>query len=94
MVSRVGQEVMSFPCYRCGACCRHVNVAPETQMLDRGDGICRYYDVEQKLCSIYSNRPEICRIDLQYKLYYSDKMSWDDFVALNLSACAQLESFL
>ncbi|MDU1922742.1 MAG: YkgJ family cysteine cluster protein, partial [Enterobacter sp.] len=26
----------AFPCNQCGACCRHVNRASETQFLDRG----------------------------------------------------------
>ncbi|WP_338296459.1 YkgJ family cysteine cluster protein, partial [Escherichia coli] len=46
-----------FPCNQCGACCRHVNRAGETQCLDRGDGICRYYQTDSHLCAIYDKRP-------------------------------------
>jgi Fe-S-cluster containining protein len=30
---------LTFPCTKCGACCRHVNLSPLTAYLDRGDGI-------------------------------------------------------
>ena len=81
-----------FPCFRCGACCRHVNAAQETKFLDRGDGTCRHFDSINKNCSIYENRPDICRVDLQYHLNYRDKYSWEDFVAINLEICEKLQS--
>ncbi len=43
------------------------------------------------LCSIYETRPEICRVDVQYKKHYKQLYSWDDFVKLNLKICAKLE---
>lgn len=86
------QKVTSFPCYRCGACCRHVDLAELTRFLDRGDGICRHYDEAGKSCGIYEHRPDICCIDRQYQLHYSKQYSWKDFVRLNLQACAQLEA--
>ena len=50
-------------CERCGSCCKLVGqYVPE---LDRGDGVCRYLEVEpdgRYACSIYSMRPEVCRI--------------------------------
>lgn len=81
-----------FPCFRCGACCRHVNTAQETQFLDRGDGACRHLDSTNKSCSIYENRPDICRVDVQYHLNYQKKYSWDGFVAINIQACEQLQN--
>lgn len=81
-----------FPCFRCGACCRHVNAAQETKFLDRGDGTCRHFDSINKNCSIYEHRPNICRVDLQYHLNYHHKYSWDDFIAINLQVCEQLQN--
>lgn len=78
---------INFPCNRCGACCRHVNKAKETQFLDRGDAVCQYYNENKKLCSIYHDRPDICRVDTQYKLNYSKHYSWNEFIALNSIAC-------
>jgi Fe-S-cluster containining protein len=49
-----------FPCTGCGECCRHVNGTP----LDRGDGVCRNYDRHSRGCSIYSTRPDICRVEI------------------------------
>ena len=83
-----------FPCYRCGACCRNVHLAIETAHLDRGDGCCRHYDEKQKLCLIYSDRPDICRINVQYAEKYINHMSWESFCAINLEACRQLEKLV
>ena len=77
----------SFPCYKCGKCCSNVNLATETAFLDRGDGICRSFDTETKLCTIYKKRPDICKIDLQYNKNYSHLYSWNDFVEINLKIC-------
>lgn len=81
---------MNFPCTRCGACCRNVHLAVETKALDRGDGSCIHYDDATKLCSIYYQRPAVCRVDVQFHEYYSQIMTWESFCALNLEACKQL----
>ena len=88
-----GSRVTTFPCRRCGACCRNVDLAEETRALDRGDGTCRHYSDEDKSCRIYDHRPDICRIDRQYQLNYARQYSWNEFVAINLAACDRLEAF-
>ena len=70
----------------------NVFLSQETNFLDRGDGICKYYNVDNYLCSIYETRPEICRIDIQYNNYYKEKYSWEDFVKVNLVVCNQLNT--
>ncbi|MBW0279926.1 zinc/iron-chelating domain-containing protein [Shewanella xiamenensis] len=80
-----------FPCNQCGACCRNVGSAIETQFLDRGDGICQYYHTESKLCTIYESRPLICQINKQYLLNYKTQYSWLEFIELNREACLILE---
>ncbi|MFJ5485390.1 YkgJ family cysteine cluster protein [Pectobacterium actinidiae] len=82
----------AFPCSQCGLCCQRVNLAQETRYLDRGDGTCRHYDAASKECRIYHQRPDICRVDLQYQLNYIHLYSWEEFVALNLSVCRQLNN--
>ncbi|MEI7333079.1 YkgJ family cysteine cluster protein [Pectobacterium versatile] len=82
----------AFPCSQCGLCCQRVNLAQETRYLDRGDGTCRHYDAASKKCRIYHQRPDICRVDLQYQLNYIHLYSWEEFVALNLSVCRQLNN--
>ena len=79
-----------FPCIQCGICCQRVNLAVETHFLDQGDGTCRHYDAANKMCSIYNDRPDICRIDLQFEQRYAHFYTWDEFVELNLTVCRQL----
>ena len=44
-------------CTRCGACC----VAPDISSLDKPVGVrCRHL-AEDNLCSIYDERPDVCR---------------------------------
>lgn len=80
-----------FPCYKCGLCCQNVDKSEETKFLDRGDGTCRHYDEETKLCTIYETRPDICRVDKQYELNYKEQYSWQEFTELNLIACKILQ---
>lgn len=79
--------IREFPCTQCGLCCQNVNLADETQSLDRGDGTCKHYSDNDKNCTIYADRPDICRVDRQYDLHYADKFSWDEFIDLNLKVC-------
>lgn len=79
-----------FPCNQCGQCCRNVYLAEVTNHLDRGDGACRHYDDQSKLCSIYETRPDICRVELQYDRNYSSQYSWTQFVELNQQVCQAL----
>lgn len=48
-----------FKCSGCGACCM---VAASVGLPDRGDGACVYL-TEDNQCSIYEDRPLICRVD-------------------------------
>ena len=82
----------TFPCTQCGLCCEHVSLSPETQFLDRGDGTCRHYNGIGKACTIYAQRPDICRVDRQYELRFVRLYSWDEYVALNLQVCQQLQA--
>lgn len=82
----------NFPCNKCGACCRNIRNSELTIYLDRGDGICKFYHDETKLCSNYGNRPAICRISLYYQENLSNKMSWDNYVDINLEACKSLQN--
>lgn len=83
--------MQEFPCTQCGLCCQKVGLSELTRDLDRGDGACKYFDDVNKSCTIYVSRPDICRVDLQYKINYSQDYSWGEFVELNLEACRKLE---
>lgn len=80
----------SFPCTACGKCCRNVHLSEQTAYLNRGDGICRYFDTETNLCKIHENRPLICRVEDYYKTHLSHIYEWDEFVKLNLEICQKL----
>ncbi|KAA9176459.1 YkgJ family cysteine cluster protein [Delftia sp. BR1] len=79
-----------FPCAQCGLCCQHVHLAAETQYLDRGDGTCKHYASATKSCSIYLERPNICRVDLQFQTKYIKLYTWEEFVEANRRACQVL----
>ncbi|WP_367179482.1 YkgJ family cysteine cluster protein [uncultured Oceanisphaera sp.] len=66
----MNKENKEFPCYQCGKCCSNVHLSELTRYLDRGDGVCRHLDKVTKLCSIYNERPEICRVKVQYDKNY------------------------
>ncbi len=87
MVGVMHHGVNKFPCTQCGLCCQHVYLSDETQPLDRGDGTCKHYNDVDKSCTIYADRPDICRVDRQYELNYADQYSWHEFVDLNFQVC-------
>lgn len=83
-------ERQEFVCTKCGICCKNVAHYEASEFLDRGDGICKYYDENTKLCTIYDFRPEVCRVDKMYKKY-KNQMTWDEYLALNYQACKELQ---
>ena len=81
---------MMFKCSQCGECCRHLDRSELYRELDRGDGVCRY--LSGNLCSIYENRPLLCRIDESYDKYFSEIYTRDEYYRLNEQACKILQS--
>lgn len=78
-----------FDCDCCGECCRHLNLSPLYADLDRGDGVCRY--LEGNLCSIYDERPVLCRVDECYTLYFQKYMSLEEYYRCNKEICRRLK---
>ena len=78
-----------FECDRCGCCCRNLDKNSLYAQLDRGDGVCIY--LEGNLCSIYNDRPLICRIDDCYDRFFSRVMSKEDYYRANHEACEKLK---
>lgn len=81
---------IEFPCTACGQCCRLVYLNEQTAYLNRGDGVCRHFDEQHNLCSIYENRPLVCNIKQYYRTHLSDDVTWNDFVKINWEICEQL----
>lgn len=61
--------------------------------LDRGDGICKYFDITSKLCSIYINRPDKCNVDKIYENVYKDTFYLEEYYELNYEACKRLKKW-
>lgn len=59
--------------------------------LDRGDGICVYFDEATKLCSIYNSRPLKCNVDETYNLFYKSRISLEEYYQQNYEACKKLK---
>ena len=84
-------QLSPFPCNACGKCCQRVNFSPQTAFLDRGDGICRYFDDQTNLCTIYETRPLVCRVKEYYQAFLSSQYSWEEFIRLNQEICQKLQ---
>lgn len=79
-----------FICDKCGQCCRFLKLNPLYKELDRGDGVCRYLD--GNLCSIYNDRPLICRIDDAYDALFSTTMTREEYYEMNYKSCKLLKN--
>lgn len=62
-----------FYCDCCGLCCMNLSKSEIYSDLDRGDGICKYFDMDSKLCTIYEERPEKCNVDKMYNNFFRYK---------------------
>lgn len=82
-----------FKCDKCGFCCTRLSESSVYSELDRGDGVCKFFDEETRLCTIYLNRPLLCNVDQAYKEYFSDKLSQEEYYRLNYEVCKQLKNF-
>ena len=59
--------------------------------LDRGDGVCRYYDDNTRLCSIYQKRPIRCNVDAYYDKYLVKVLSKEQYYKANYDICKKLK---
>lgn len=81
------QEKEMFICDKCGLCCMHIDESTINENLNRGDGVCRYFDEKTLLCKIYSGRPIFCNVDKFYDEYLSLQCSRDEFYSANYELC-------
>lgn len=83
----------TFPCDKCGACCRHLTLFGKAYewLVDGSTGMCRYFDAATNFCTIYPIRPPICNIEVGYYLYFSH-ISHDEFISQNQMACKILKN--
>lgn len=79
-----------FSCDKCGECCRNLFRSKLYVSLNRGDGVCKY--LNGNLCSIYQDRPLLCRVDESYKMFFSEKFSLEEYYQLNKTICEKLKA--
>ena len=79
-----------FICDKCGECCRNLDKSNLYAELDGGDGVCKYLDKD--LCSIYENRPLLCRVDESYTAFFENSMPIDEYYRLNYEACDKMKN--
>ena len=82
---------MKFKCDMCGLCCQNVRKSFLQVNFDRGDGVCKNFDDEKKLCKIYKNRPLVCNVDAYYEKFLSKIISREDFYKMNYKVCEKLK---
>ena len=51
--------------------------------------MCKY--LRGNLCSIYANRPLLCRVDECYDLYFSKFMELEEYYRLNKEECKKMK---
>ena len=86
-------SVERFNCDRCGLCCQNLKMSDLYSSLDRGDGVCKYFDSSTNLCTIYECRPILCNIDYYYDENLKDKISRQEWHDLNSEICQKLKRF-
>lgn len=79
-----------FKCDKCGECCRNLQMSEVYKKLHNGDGVCVY--LNGNLCSIYEDRPLICRVDEYYNIFLKDKISYEEYIDMNYYFCNQLKN--
>jgi Fe-S-cluster containining protein len=85
------KESEVFHCTQCGECCRHVDNSELTSHLDRGDGLCRYLDRDERTCTIYGDRPLVCRVDECFDQVFRHSMSRAEYYRRNAAACNEMQ---
>lgn len=77
--------IRKFFCDKCGLCCKAID-----KTFDRGDGYCKYLTPENT-CSIYEDRPDLCRVDKVYDIFYKDKLTKEEYYKRTKDGCRKLK---
>jgi len=80
-----------FPCSGCGLCCQNISGIKELEDFDLGNGVCKYFDFISSSCSIYQERPLVCRVDEMYEKRFSNLFSKKEFYIENAKICNTLQ---
>lgn len=83
--------MISFKCEMCGECCRRIGLSGLLKEFENEKGECIHL-TEDNLCEIYDARPDICRVDRMYELYFKDIMKLDEYLNENYKCCQNLQT--
>ena len=80
-----------FPCTGCGLCCQNISTVEELKDFDIGNGICKYFNALENECSIYAERPNICKVEKMFEIKYKKYFTKEEFYIENAKACNALQ---
>ena len=81
---------MTFPCTKCGLCCKKLDEVSQLDAYHAGDGVCFYY-AENIGCNIYESRPDVCRVDDGYERFFSAVITKQDYYHKNAQICNKMQ---
>ena len=79
-----------YKCEGCGECCKNWMPAKYDPSMVDEQGNCKYLDLNTNLCTQYDSRPDFCRIDKSYEIFYKDKMSFEEYLCKAKIGCEGL----
>lgn len=83
-----------YKCVKCGKCCELMHLLPIgdkwRELLDDGNGKCKYL-TQEKLCSIFENRPIVCNHKELYRKYYVATMTYEEFDSIIETQCSRIQ---
>ena len=79
---------MMFECDKCGICCKHIDMIPQLKEFDSGNGRCIHL-LDDNLCEIYLDRPDVCNVEKMYELHFKGKISKEEYIRQNKMGCNQ-----
>lgn len=91
MIFNNNLEELTFPCTSCGLCCQNISNIEELKDYNLGNGICKHFDMMNKNCKIYDDRPNICRVDKMFQLEYKKYFTKEVFYMENAKVCNALQ---
>lgn len=75
-LSSISPDEWEAICQRCGRCCLLKLQDDETDEIYYTNVICRYYDTEKNLCTVYDKRCELVPECLKLTPQNVDKIAW------------------
>lgn len=75
-LSKINSQEWEAICQHCGRCCLLKLQDAETDEIYYTNVICRYYDIEKNLCTVYDKRCELVPECLKLTPQNVDKLPW------------------